>query len=66
MLKAEKLGCDLKDLELSEYKKIDPNLDDNVYKILSINNSVNIRNSYGGTAPSEVKKRIKEWKKKLK
>ncbi|MFL2802982.1 MAG: argininosuccinate lyase [Paracoccaceae bacterium] len=66
VLKAEKLGCDLKDLELSEYKKIDPNMDENVYKILSINNSVNIRTSYGGTAPSEVKKRIKEWKKKLK
>ena len=66
VLKAEKLGCDLKDLELSEYKKIDSKIDKNIYKILSIENSVNIRNSYGGTAPSEVKKRIKEWKKKLK
>ncbi len=65
VLKAEKLDCDLKDLKLSEYKKIDPNIDENIYKILSIKNSVDIRKSYGGTSPSEVKKRIKEWKKKL-
>ena len=66
VIKAENLDCDLKDLKLSEFKKIDPNIDENVYKILSIQNSVNIRTSYGGTSPSEVKKRIKEWKKKLK
>ncbi len=66
VLKAEKLNCDLKDLKLSEFKKIDPNIDENVYKILSIQNSVDIRTSYGGTSPSEVKKRIKEWKKRLK
>ena len=66
MLKAEKLDCDLKDLKLSEFKKIDPNIDDSVYKILSIENSVDMRTSYGGTSPSEVKKRVKEWKKKLK
>ena len=53
-------------VQLSEFRKIDPNIDENVYKILSIQNSVNIRTSYGGTSPSEVKKRIKEWKKKLK
>ena len=66
VLKAEKLKCDLKDLKLSEYKKIDPNIDDSIYKILSIENSVDIRTSYGGTSPTEVKKRVKEWKKKLK
>ena len=66
VIKAENLDCDLKDLKLSEFRKIDPNIDENVYKILSIQNSVNIRTSYGGTSPSEVKKRIKEWKKKLK
>ena len=66
VLKAEKLDCDLKDLKLSEFKKIDPNIDDSVYKILSIENSVDMRTSYGGTSPSEVKKRVKEWKKKLK
>ena len=66
MLKAEKLDCDLKDLKLSEYKKIDPNIDNSIYKILSIENSVNTRTSYGGTSPTEVKKRVKEWKKKLK
>ncbi len=66
VLKAENLDCDLKDLALSEYKKIDSNINQNIYKILSIENSVNIRTSYGGTAPSEVKKRVREWKKKLK
>ena len=66
VLKAEKLDCDLKDLKLSEFKKIDPNIDNSIYKILSIENSVDIRTSYGGTSPSEVKKRVKEWKKKLK
>ena len=66
VLKAEKLGCDLKDLKLSEYKKIDSNIDEKIYKILLVENSVEKRISYGGTSPSEVKKRIKEWKKKLK
>ena len=43
----------------------DPNIDENVYKILSIQNSVNIRTSYGGTSPSEVKKRIKEFEEEV-
>ena len=60
------LDCDLKDLKLSEFKKIDQNIDNSIYKILSIENSVDMRTSYGGTSPSEVKKRVKEWKKKLK
>ncbi len=66
VLKAESLGCDLINLELAEFQKINPDFDKNVYKILSVENSVNIRSSYGGTSPSEVKKRIREWQKKLK
>jgi argininosuccinate lyase len=32
---------------------------------LSVQNSVRSRTSYGGTAPSEVKKQIRAWKKRL-
>ena len=50
----------------NDIRNYTPNIDNSIYKILSIENSVNTRTSYGGTSPSEVKKRVKEWKKKLK
>jgi argininosuccinate lyase len=36
-----------------------------VYSVLSIKNSINSRDSYGGTSPKEVKKQIVNWKKKM-
>jgi len=62
---AEEKGCDLSDLKLDEMQKVNPLISKDIYSILSVKNSVNSRDSYGGTAPKEVKKQIVSWKEKL-
>ena len=62
---AEGLGCDLRDLPLKSFKKIEPELNEKVLKVLSVDNSIKSRVSFGGTAPSQVKLRILDWRKKL-
>jgi argininosuccinate lyase len=36
-----------------------------VFSVLSVENSVKSRVSYGGTAPNEVRKQVRAWKKRL-
>ena len=36
-----------------------------VYDVLSVENSVKSRTSFGGTSPEEVRKRCQDWRKKL-
>lgn len=55
---AEKKNCDLADLPLSEMQKIEPKITKEVYKVLSVENSVKSRNSFGGTSPEVVKKQF--------
>ena len=62
---AEGLGCDLRDLPLKSFKKIEPELNKKVLKVLSVDNSIKSRVSFGGTAPSQVKLRMLDWRKKL-
>ena len=62
---AEEKGCDLSDLKLDEMQKVNPLISKDIYSILSVKNSVNSRDSYGGTAPKEVKKQIVSWKEKM-
>ena len=38
---------------------------DDVFSVLSVQNSVKSRTSFGGTAPTEVRKQIRYWKKRL-
>jgi argininosuccinate lyase len=59
---AEKKGCGLADLSLDELQAIDERITAGVFDVLSVDASVASRTSYGGTAPSEVKKRIAEAK----
>ena len=63
--RAEEKGCDLKDLSLDVMKDLHREINQDVYSVLSIRNSVASRNSYGGTSPSEVKKQVSIWKKKI-
>ena len=63
---AEDIGCDLKDLDLKIFKQINPDVDDSIFSILDVENSVESKQSYGGTAPGQVKERINEWLKKVK
>ena len=63
--RAEELGVALDALPLAELKKIEPNLTKDVYKVLSLEASVNARQSFGGTAPKRVKDQIGFWKERL-
>ncbi len=57
---AEKNGCALENLKLSDMQKIEPRLDESVYNVLKIDNACNARSSFGGTAPDELKRRLAE------
>ena len=52
-------------LPLEALKEIHPAITDAVYSVLSVANSVKSRTSYGGTAPAEVRKQIRAWRKRL-
>ena len=62
---AEQNDCSLNELPLDLYQKIDKRINKNVYSVLSIENSVKNKLSYGGTAPKEVLKQIKNAKKRF-
>ena len=50
--------CALDELSLSAMQEIEPRLDEAVQTVLSIDHCVAARNSFGGTAPDEVRARI--------
>ena len=60
---AEKNNKTLDKLSLNELKKIYKNLDNQVLKIFDVKNSMNSKNSYGGTSSKNIKKMIKKYKK---
>ena len=49
-----------------EVSKIYNNLDKNVMKVFNVQNSVNSKNSYGGTSIKNIKKMISNLKRDLK
>ncbi|MBQ6903985.1 MAG: argininosuccinate lyase, partial [Lachnospiraceae bacterium] len=60
----ENEGCDFTDLSEAQLNGIDPRINRAVLGDISIAACVNARASYGGTAPSEVRRQIKterEW-----
>ena len=59
---AEQQGCDLPDLTLEQMKSAHDGITSDVFDVLSVENSVNSRMSYGGTAPEQVRKQIARWK----
>ncbi|WP_432450415.1 argininosuccinate lyase [Aliiroseovarius marinus] len=62
---AEARGCDLPDLSLEDMQSVNADITNDVFGVLGVHNSVASRTSYGGTAPSEVRKQIARWKEKL-
>ena len=66
VLIAEDRKCDLSDLGLDAMKKVDDRINDDIFSVLSVQNSVSSRSSYGGTAPSQVRKQINRWREILK
>ena len=62
---AESEGVDLPDLTLDQMKSAHGAITEGVFDVLGVDNSVASRTSYGGTAPSEVRKQITRWKERL-
>ncbi|MBE7216968.1 MAG: argininosuccinate lyase [Caulobacteraceae bacterium] len=62
---AEERGMGLADLPLADLQAIHPAIADSVYAVLTPERSAASRTSYGGTAPSEVRKQVKLWKDRL-
>ncbi|WP_374600664.1 argininosuccinate lyase [Brevundimonas sp.] len=63
--RAEALGVGLADLSLDELKILHPGITEAVYEVLSPEASCASRQSYGGTAPEQVRAQIAEWKSRL-
>ena len=55
----------IEDLSLEEIQSIVPNVDLEILEVLKIKNSVSSRTSYGGTAPKNVLKAVKNAKKRF-
>lgn len=64
--KATEKGIRLADLPLADFQAAEPSLDKTVYECLGVEKAVAAFQSYGSTAPAEVRKQIEIWKKKLK
>jgi argininosuccinate lyase len=62
---AEKSGVALDELPLTAMQRIEPRLTKDVFKVLSVDQSVRSRTSYGGTAPANVAREAKKWLKRL-
>jgi len=63
---AERKKKKLNELNFTEVKKVEKNLDKNVMKVFDVKNSVNIKTSYGGTATKNINKMIFKLKKEFK
>ena len=59
---AEKKGCDLPELTLAEMRSVNPAITEAIFGVLGVHNSVASRQSYGGTAPDQVRAQIARWK----
>ncbi|MPL71213.1 argininosuccinate lyase [Rhodobacter sp. 140A] len=62
---AEKKGVDLPDLSLAEMQSVNPAITEDIFRVLGVHNSVASRQSYGGTAPDQVRAQIARWKQVL-
>ncbi len=63
MPKAAKV--DLAKLSLEELQSINPAITAEVFGYLTVEKSVKSRQSFGGTAPQEVRRQIRYWKKRI-
>jgi argininosuccinate lyase len=56
--RAEAKSCGLEDLTLDEMRRVEPTINGEVYAVLGVANSVKSRTSFGGTAPSNVRRAV--------
>ena len=62
---AERKACDLPDLTLADMQSVHAGITADVFGVLGVENSVQSRMSYGGTAPAQVRAQIARWTKEL-
>jgi argininosuccinate lyase len=62
---ASRAGLPLHRVPLEDMQKVEPRITDDVFKVLSVDRSVQSRTSYGGTAPKNVRVQAKRWLKRL-
>ena len=62
---AEAQKKDLDKLSIDDLRSLHPSITEDVYSVLSVNASVRSRKSFGGTAPAEVRRQIRYWRKRL-
>ena len=63
--KAITQGVDLSELPLETLKQFNPQIEADVYAVLSLRGSLNARNTLGGTAPAQVLRQIERHKARL-
>ncbi|MCI0469586.1 MAG: argininosuccinate lyase, partial [Nitrospirae bacterium] len=56
----------LSDMNIDEYRSFSKAMDNDVFRFVRVSESVNAKNSYGGTSPEAVKEQIKRFRKGLK
>ena len=62
---AEERGIGLSRLTLEQMQDIEPRIAQDIFTVLSVTNSVKAKKSFGGTAPSNVRKQARNWIKRL-
>jgi argininosuccinate lyase len=62
---AEDKNLRLDQLTLADMQKVEPKIAQDVFKVLSVEASMNSRTSYGGTAPARVKEALGDAKKRF-
>jgi argininosuccinate lyase len=58
---AEERNCALEDVPLADMQNIEAQISENVFSVLSVDNSVASRRAFGGTAPDNVRARVAHW-----
>lgn len=48
-------GCNLEDIPLADYQKLDAALDESIYQVLDMDRALAARDHFGGTAPRQVR-----------
>lgn len=62
---AEDKGCDLPDLTLADMQGVHGDINEAVFEVLGVHNSVASRTSYGGTSPVRVREQAARWRAQL-
>ncbi len=62
---AEDKACALDQLSLSDMQSVHGDITEDVFSVLSVENSVASRTCFGGTAPDNVRTQVKFWQNAL-